>query len=251
MTINSCLQEDVEECESAAEFLLEPWVLVQLPFQPLLLHQWCVALMAEALKFKTELGDICYFPLQLQSAGKKLLEMWNVMFLTVVKYFSHFQCNVYLGSSFYSLEGLPETLAVLEFVLSPECKKLINALKRMAWERCHKTAFAPVQAEKTDFFYGCYEAQFWGEKLVINTMCVSSPVEGPVDPTNRHFGAEITEDEVQGLKNLVDEKLIKTGVLKAASKEIIFDCLVNKSKHVAVPVYRAYMAEQGNSINRY
>jgi hypothetical protein len=47
----------VEECKSAEEYLFEPWVLLQLPFEPVILHQWSVALMAEALRFRKQITD--------------------------------------------------------------------------------------------------------------------------------------------------------------------------------------------------
>jgi hypothetical protein len=55
-----CLQvkSPVQQCKSGAEFLLEPWVLLQMPFQPSLLHQWAVALLAEALTFQLKISPI-------------------------------------------------------------------------------------------------------------------------------------------------------------------------------------------------
>jgi len=47
-----------EDKEDNLEFVMDPWVLVQLPFQPTLLHQWSIALLAEYLQFESA---VCCF----------------------------------------------------------------------------------------------------------------------------------------------------------------------------------------------
>jgi len=112
-----CLQESLEDCQTAAEFLLEPWILVQLPFQPLLFYQWSVALLAEALTFQKELCEIFYVPKILTSAVSTLQEMCDLMFRAAFKFFNHFTSFMYksarslaedVRSSF--LELLPDVL---------------------------------------------------------------------------------------------------------------------------------------------
>jgi hypothetical protein len=73
--------EDVEQCESAEEFLLEPWVLLQLPFEPTILHQWAVALMAEALRFQKKIIDFIAmaYPEHLKTVVDKLIAIASLL----------------------------------------------------------------------------------------------------------------------------------------------------------------------------
>jgi len=240
-----CLQEDVEECESAAEFLLEPWVLVQLPFQPVLLHQWSVPLMAKSLKLKEQLGYI----------GKKFLLMANLMFTTAKKYFGLFIDNVYKGAIFYSLEAFPETLAVLEFALSKECRNAVKAFKRMAWNRSNKTDFDPILLTPQEGFLSCYYPQYWTVKWHVVLMSADAVAERLLKPINldgykEQIGLDVTEAEVQGLKNLVEEKLIKSGMLKGVSKQVLFNYLLGEGRRCAIEMYRTCTKEQSSKLAR-
>ncbi|CAB3372442.1 Hypothetical predicted protein [Cloeon dipterum] len=52
----------IPQCKDAAKFLLDCSVVVQLPFKPLLVHQWLVAAYYEALRCETEMIEFLYFP---------------------------------------------------------------------------------------------------------------------------------------------------------------------------------------------
>ncbi|CAB3372441.1 Hypothetical predicted protein [Cloeon dipterum] len=56
----------IPQCESAAHFLLDFSVLVQLPFKPVLLHQWLVAVYYEALRCETEMIKFYFFEFPLK-----------------------------------------------------------------------------------------------------------------------------------------------------------------------------------------
>jgi len=236
------LQENVEECQSAAEFLLEPWILVQLPFQPLLLHQWAVALLAEALKFQRELDDVSFYPVQVQSLVKKLDSMGSQLGSTAFKYLSHFSDFAHKGIGNYTLQAFPETLAVLEFVLSADCRNVVKALKRRDWSRSTKTCCLKFPNSAS---VCCYSPYFWrGESASVASMMPQLQAKD-AKPRPRK-STEATDAELEGLRQLVEEKLVKTGRLTGASDEYIFDLLV-KFKDTTVPLYRIYKFEEGKS----
>jgi hypothetical protein len=47
--------EELHLCKSAEEFLMCPWVLIQLPWNAVLFNQWLLAALAEVLEFKKHL----------------------------------------------------------------------------------------------------------------------------------------------------------------------------------------------------
>ncbi|CAB3380421.1 Hypothetical predicted protein [Cloeon dipterum] len=58
------------QCQSALEFLKTLWVVVQLPFQPALFHQWLVAFAVEAFKISMELSEVYYLLYRAESPLK-------------------------------------------------------------------------------------------------------------------------------------------------------------------------------------
>jgi len=56
--------------EAILDFLTDPWVLVQLPFQPTLLHQWSLALLTEYLRFEKEVSGFHNYATKTSSASK-------------------------------------------------------------------------------------------------------------------------------------------------------------------------------------
>jgi len=240
---------------------LEPWVLLQLPFQPLLLHQWSVVLLAEALKFQQEICDFYCIPLvkRLHILAVKLIDMCNLMFKTAVdSSFQHFANYIYLecndfeanvGSEF--LATLPETLAVIEFVLSAECRNVVKALKKMAFNPSTKTDSKEWTKESVfDFecYFLSYNAHFWKQSSTVHCMCPSEPsVPRPgdaVDVFKKYKKGATTETEKAGLKKLVEEKIIKAGRLKGESSEVILSAL-SRGQEVLIPFYRAYVVASG------
>jgi hypothetical protein len=132
-------------CTSPAEFLLEPWVLVQLPWNPVLLHQWLVAVFAEYLKLKIQFADFRHLGLP-----KTVSEYAAHMELILV----HIQIT--MAEGFEALAGLinysfSEKVAecvdniknsvvgnlvpFLELIFSGRLEVCINALKRICWNK--------------------------------------------------------------------------------------------------------------------
>ena len=55
--------KDEDLCKSAKDFLLEPCILIQLPWTPILLHQWLVAALAEVLLFEKSSVELRHWPI--------------------------------------------------------------------------------------------------------------------------------------------------------------------------------------------
>jgi hypothetical protein len=68
-----------DQCDNPAEFLCNPWVLIQLPWHPVILHQWLLAVFAEFIRFQTELFSLCslMMPKQLQPLSMKLVALMH------------------------------------------------------------------------------------------------------------------------------------------------------------------------------
>jgi hypothetical protein len=47
-----------EECANASEFLCSPWVQMQLPWQPVIFHQWLVAALATFLRYEIDVINL-------------------------------------------------------------------------------------------------------------------------------------------------------------------------------------------------
>jgi len=250
----------VEECQTAAEFLLEPWILVQLPFQPLLLHQWSVALLAEALKFQKELGEFQSMPKQLQRPVGKLVEMCQLMFKMAFQFFDHFSIYMYEGKTTMDgnvglefLKHVPDVLPVIKFVLSNECKTIVKVLTKMASSfpfTDHSGKHAQIESG-ADFSF-CYNQNYWKQKSLVHILC-SRDFRAPCPvkhPQVKDFGvksdlSDVTASELEGLKKLIEEKFISTGKLKGRSKEFILGMLQGQFLGKLIPLYRWYLLTSG------
>jgi len=259
---NKTFQENVEECKSAAEFLLEPWVLLQLPFQPALLHQWCVALMAEALRFRRDLSAFCYIPFQMRRIFARLFWMCNAMCSTSLNYFYKFADYIYTGASCYTLDHLSETLTILEFVLSDEYEIMMKALKRMAWSKANRPQIKLNPSRNDDILldtgptrvltmyekaFFCYNKEMWKDPAPVHSMCPQEPRKVEVSDFMElyvHVKPKDDGSELEGLKRLVDEKLIATGILIGMDRKDILSA-VERCQELIVPYYRACMTESG------
>jgi len=252
-----CLQEDVEECKSAAEFLLEPWILVQLPFQPLLFHQWSVALLAEAVNLYTELQELCYIPKSLHAPANKLFKMCNLLYQTAFKSFEHLSTYIYKGEESLSttvssdfFKNLPEVMPVIEFVLSDERKNIIKALTKITFETTtyDYSGQRECVVRCRDGEFHCYSSHFWMQKSLVH--CISS--EEFLLPWNeKHYenddfkAPEISASEIEELKILIEEKFITSGLIKGASKEFIFDLIHGRTLDKLMLLYRMHKATLG------
>jgi len=250
---NLCSQENLEQCQSAAEFLLEPWILVQLPFQPLLFYQWSVALIAEALKFQMELGEFRYCPKQLRPPVTTLQEMNTLMFKAGYQFFRHYDAYMNRGVESLSsnvesifLNQLPNVLPVIEFVLSDECRKIVKALTKMALDSHSVNNLFTIRQIDTErkYFSFCFHSHYWKQNSLVHSLSSKNPtMHAEVGNDDQE---QATLVELQEIKNLVEEKFIKTGRLKGGSKEFFFCLLQEEAFYFPfVSLYRNYALTLG------
>jgi hypothetical protein len=224
--------------------LLNPWVIVQLPFQHAILHQWMVAFNAETLKFQKEVSDllIITYPSEMRSALKSLSKIKSTL--------SHFinMCHEYLfsfllrhpvspiHSNLLFMNQLPDVLPMLKFILSEKSKNCIKALKRMAWNKktCKESKMeAPISKEEKNMFNSQKDSRIEYKSW-------------------RSLEAQKFQIELVGglreyfpdMKNVVKEKIIKTGRLSGVSKETILRGVDNTSGYI-FEVFRQYKFLKG------
>jgi len=242
----------LEQCQSAAEFLLEPWILVQLPFQPILFHQWSVALLAEALKFEKELFELYYVPKKLRSPVVKLLEMCNLMYEAAFKFFEHFGQFIFRGEQSMCdnvvseyLKHMPDVLPVIKFVLSDECRSIVKVLTKMAFQApqnsLHPRDQTILKSNATDF---CYHFIYWKKKSIVHSIAVPKNSGEGInwkDLNVKSYESEITATEMEGLKNLIREKFILTGRIRGETEDFIFGLLQGGILTKLISFYREYV----------
>jgi len=255
-----CPQENLEQCKSAAEFLLEPWILVQLPFQPVLLHQWSVALLAESLKFEKELQEMTFIPKYLHASVNKLTTMCNLMFQTALKFFVHYSYFIFDSDESFTnnirmifFDYMPEVMPVLEFVLSSKCGEILRVFAKATLES-RKFDFKNTLEVKNGHYYSfCYNQNFWRKKSLVHSMCYRRV--GILDSTDylniedfevRGDKSVVTASELEGCKRLIEEKFVKSGLVKGESKQFLFGLLDEaETRNKLIPLYRVYKLAVG------
>jgi len=254
----------LEECESAEEFLLEPWVLLQLPFEVTILHQWTVALMAEALRFQKKHTDFTTmaYPEHLKQFVDQLTVM-NILLLSGANFFMlcisklmgkdnsmnhmHATASLFIWDEFEFRLSL--ILPVLKFVLSEECDTLISTLKRMAWSQneVQRTCKSEVNFLSTHSFY-CYDywdVMFMHQWLFKAHQYSNKDQQSPVDHkinSSSHY-EEFAND-------VIDEKIIKQGLLQGESREIILQ-IAAKNRPLLQDYYIQYVRYKSKSCPIY
>jgi hypothetical protein len=140
-------EENLHLCKSAAEFLLEPWLVMQVPWHPAVYYQWLIAALAEVLKAKQQLVEFYSWLVQekLFLAVRKLLSQVETLHRRILLGFelinwlsnSHgasigFGINCQTVACILNMVVLP-SLPVIEFLLGDKFNIMVRALKRMAW----------------------------------------------------------------------------------------------------------------------
>jgi hypothetical protein len=250
---------DLEECESAEEFLLEPWVLLQLPFEPTILHQWTVALMAEAMRFRMKIVDFTTmaYPEHLKSVVDKLVAIATLLLEGAHFFMKCISDLIIKAGSFNHLHAtatlhwkefqttLPRVLPALKFVLSDECDTVIAALKCNAWS---ENAVGTMCKSKVDTEYTlsiyCYE--YWesinllpwlfDETRSFNVDCPDETlIQGCHCHHQQHAAHMVANNVDPHMMEVIDKEIIKPGRLQGESKEIIFQAAAKD--HISLKVF--------------
>jgi len=231
-------------------------VLIQLPFQPVLYHQWTVALYAETSKFKNEIIDFFILPFStrlkpavdcLKNMEEILTSIASLMIEVLFKYFEDPCVNLHNLSVIclnVALKKLPELLPVLEFVLDDECRNIVKALKRMAW---NKTAKISVEYEHR-FGIGCdsrvpYSYGFWKQEIAFKSLFdIEKILQNPYEV--KSMSNNERNRIIDGMKEVIDREIITTGRLKGESREKILNAL--SADCMMIHLYENYVANLGN-----
>jgi hypothetical protein len=218
-------------------------VLLQLPFEPVILHQWAVALMVEALRFQKKITDFTTmtYPENLKTSVDKLtaialllLNGANTFLSFVAKLISvrHDTTNqMHLAAVVYwddFQQTLPQVLSALKFVLREECNCVIALLKRTAWSKNQEVRTCK---SKIDFqiIASVYSHTYWESHQVHEWLFLGHEwePEAPTEPLVQNFRnqapkMELTRNiEVLLLTFVIDNKILKPGRLRGESKEVI------------------------------
>jgi len=150
---------DLHLCESSAEFLLEPWLLMQVPWHPAVYYQWLSAALAEVLKAKKQVCDFYWLPVpeKLFPVIARLLSMVETLHHRIISGFrlinwltnlnedfgSGYETNCHAVRCILDLVVLP-SLSTIEFFVGDKFNVVVLALKRMA---CPSEGASTVEEE--------------------------------------------------------------------------------------------------------
>jgi hypothetical protein len=135
---------DLHLCESVSEFLLEPWLLMQLPWNPVLYNQWLAAALAEVLRAKKELVEFYRWPVpeEESSAVRTLLSEVETLHRRLLSGFGLInwlsnegiftELNLTTVACIMNNVIIP-SLPIIEFIVSNKFYLVTRALKRRIW----------------------------------------------------------------------------------------------------------------------
>lgn len=257
-------RNSIEECQTAEEFLLEPWVLMQLPFQPTLLHQWAVALLAEALKLRNQITDffVIAYPQKLARAVEKLAKISSDLMSganSFLSYYFKFCNNAALNIQaiillFWDdfLEVFPTVYAALTFALSEECTNVVLELKQMAWSTNDNEEWVDsLSSSSCDFglLSSAYNLFYWKSEhspsfLFTNEM--ANTTEDTPSSLLQKFeqansNAHVANPVLEALKTFVEKEIIEAGCLQGEEKEQILN-VFNQNAARFMVFFRHYKA---------
>lgn len=250
---------------------MEPWILLQILFQPAMLHQWAVALFAEALTFQKKIAPIFNygFPTNLARITEKLKTMLRSLRSCV-----RFTLGLYLRMSSEGLDKnfhtelvqtemeefsnhLTKILPILKFVTSEEASGIIGAIKDLCLEELNKGGEVnPPQVviqTTVELQMPMYDFWFWTKQCDIEEVFVGAKSDQImcnselVNYVNGQFYCSKSRCTwTKALKKLVDEKIIQTdGCLKGVDREIIMAALENRAEFYTIYCfhYRHYFGK--------
>jgi hypothetical protein len=177
---------DLHLCESSAEFLLEPWLVMQVPWHPAVYYQWLSAALAEVFKAEKVICEFYWWPVphRLTSTVSKLMLLveklharlncgfrlinWLINENSVVDCGHEINCRTV--KCILNLVVLP-SLPTIEFLVGNKFNIVVRALKRIAWpskgalkeEENHQVA--TYTGRKDDGLQPMFNIQYKGRKI--------------------------------------------------------------------------------------
>lgn len=166
----------MQECNSAMEYLSDPWVMVLVIHCPSVLNQWLVAAYAEVLRFQQQISDFHYLPypetckeaVSLLHAAESAKEAIARSFQALKTLISLVGTKYCLSPQDWPLKDLQKDLNTilrqLKKVRSEKGQNVIKALKRLCWNGSNKgPLLKPVELCMRCVFHDanlCYR-RFW------------------------------------------------------------------------------------------
>lgn len=211
-------KDDVELCKTSAEFLLNPWVLMQLPWQPVLLLQWTAGVLIEMYALRLELVELYRWPLpfKVNLVVKKFFKLLvnfpshalrSLNFLH--QYFGDSSGNrCYKNACAFLNQMTHDFLPLLEFVVSGKARDVVRGLKRMSlgrnfeWARRGKNYYTIYTYINWESQSQCvFSDKFWciGDLKKVIGCCSKGPNEWELmcgmKATTHLCGSDIFEKE--------------------------------------------------------
>jgi hypothetical protein len=131
-------------CGNAAEFILDPWVMIQLPWYPVMFHQWLAAVLAEVLKFEKEIVELNHWPIadSMKIPVGLLFRVRTTLRRTLYCGFLFLHMQYEYCPDFEMEQSIVSTIMdrvvllaapYLRFLLSNNYKRLLMSLKNYLW----------------------------------------------------------------------------------------------------------------------
>ena len=217
-------RDGLEQCKTSAEFLLDPWVLMQLPWHPALLMQWTAGVLTEICSLLLELTELYRWHLPLNTARvvRKLFKMVAAQMPEMAfDAIYHMQMHFYTNSQnpicertagFFLHKVTHKLLPLLEFITSGKARDVVRALKRLSFGTNYHSkghhVFAKYANHEWESYYNClFSNDFWrlgNSKELVGTL--------------------MTESKIKQAKKSIDENISLCGseefVMKATPKWI-------------------------------
>jgi hypothetical protein len=188
-------KDELEQCQTSAEFLLDPWVLMQLPWNPVLLMQWTAGVLTEYYSLRFEMVELLrwFLPLRPSRVVRKLFSLLSQMPLYLLKALHHMEMHFKTRSKMFILERAGsflnmlthELLPLLEFVVLGKARDIARALKRMSFGSNFHMSKENIRVLNSNFewedTYNClFSNLFWlqgDSNKVIGTYIVGTSAE--------------------------------------------------------------------------
>ena len=189
-------KDGLEQCTTSAEFLLDPWVLMQLPWNPVLLMQWTAGALTEYYSLQLEMVELLrwYLPLRPSRVVRKLLNLLAQLPLYLLKALHHMEMHFKTRSKMNILQRAAsflnmlthDLLPLLEFVVLGKARDIVRALKRKSFGSNFNMSKENIRVTSSDFewedTYNClFSNLFWlrgdAEKIIGTYIVGTSSVQ--------------------------------------------------------------------------
>ncbi|XP_065341631.1 uncharacterized protein LOC135940603 [Cloeon dipterum] len=230
-----------ELCTKPRDFILDPWILVQLPFQPSILQQWVAAVYVEYLKLREQMAffTVVTFPPSLREIIEVLFLLQSLFMKTIKEVFHVLDINCKTSNmeeatsatiEMMKGSGMKLLISILQFAMSLECTNIIDSLKRMAWSV--KTRDKCTSPQRRYFEHVgflnipnmVYDLNFWSRRKyneIFGSMLVKPKSSSFISITSLVPHDEMPHVTKDKLVKLCVDKIIKTGWLKGIDEKAV------------------------------